>query len=827
MARRRVWLVVAAGLAAAGALAGGALGFLTVSTTGGSAGGAAGGSVGRVPGLALGSGAVTPSASAGVPLRWNGATLGNGGAVTGYVVHRYDSAGSLQSTGAGCSGVVSSTTCTETSVPDGTWTYGVQATLATWVGAESARITVTVDTSAPLITSTPSSVSANTSPSFGFADSSYTSFRCKVDTGSFTACSSPYAAGPLTDGSHTFRVEALDAANVPTQLASYTWTVAAGAPTISARPAGPSANSNPAFAFTHGSYTSFDCSLDGAAFTACASPRSYSALGDGVHTFQVRARSADGAATAAASYNWTIATGAPTITARPSGPSADSNPAFAFTHGSYASFDCSLDGAAFTACTSPRSYSAVGDGAHTFQVRARSADGAATTAASYTWTVDTSAPTITANPTTPSANTTPTFSFGHTSVAYTFKCQIDAGGFSACSSPHTLAALGDGAHTFQVEGVDGDGAATAVASYSWTVNTTAPTLTAQPASTTNQTTATFTFSHGTYSRFTCKLDSGTAAACNGGTVTYGALAAGSHTFTVFADDADGVVTQSRVYSWTIDTTPPALQTLQMLDTDHDGKVDHVVATFDKTLGSCTAPCTSGWTLANVPSGGTLSSATISGATATLNLTEGAGAANTAVGSFTVSLSSTSGVVDTLGNHSSFAAQVPADKASPVPVAVTLANGNGTIAPGDTASVTFSEPLAVATVCSSWSGNSSNQTLGGNGNVTVTVTDNGPSNDSLSSVTATSGCGGVVHFGTVNLGSTGWLTTTNTFGGNGGNMSQLDWTVATSTLKVTLGKASGAVGTVAGSVAATYTPDAAITDPAGNAVAGSVTATTKF
>jgi hypothetical protein len=204
-------------------------------------------------------------------------------------------------------------------------------------------------------------------------------------------------------------------------------------------------------------------------------------------------------------------------------------------------------------------------------------------------------------------------------------------------------------------------------------------------------------------------------------------------------------------------------------------------------------------------------------------------ANTAVGSFTVALANTSGVVDTAGNHASFAAQAPADKAPPVPIAVALANGNGTMAASDTASITYSEPLAVASICSTWSGDASNQTLAGNGNVVVTVSDNGVANDSLSSVTTSAACGtgGTVHFGVIDLGSAGWLSATRTFSGNGGNRSQVDWTVATSTLRVTLGSPSGAVGTVSGSVTATYTPDATITDPAGNAAAGSVTAATKF
>ena len=89
-----------------------------------------------------------------------------------------------------------------------------------------------------------------------------------------------------------------------------------------------------------------------------------------------------------------------TIDSSPSNPTNSSSASFTFsgtdTGGSgVASFECDLDGGGFTACTSPQNYSSLADGSHTFQVRA--IDGAGNvdpTPASFTWTIDTVAPTI-------------------------------------------------------------------------------------------------------------------------------------------------------------------------------------------------------------------------------------------------------------------------------------------------------------------------------------------------------------------------------------------------------------------------------------------------
>jgi hypothetical protein len=138
--------------------------------------------------------------------------------------------------------------------------------------------------------------------------------------------------------------------------------------------------------------------------------------------------------------------------------------------------------------------------------------------------------------------------------------------------------------------------------------------------------------------------------------------------------------------------PPLLVALQMLDSNANGKVDHVSATFDKTLATYTAGTTP-WTLSGVPSGGTLTSVSVSGTTATLSLAEGGGAADTAVGSFTVALAANAaGIRDAAAQTASFVATAPADNAAPVATLLQMfdADGNGKV---DSVTVAFSETLA--------------------------------------------------------------------------------------------------------------------------------------
>jgi hypothetical protein len=82
------------------------------------------------------------------------------------------------------------------------------------------------------------------------------------------------------------------------------------------------------------------------------------------------------------------------IDSGPSGIVNDASATFEFSYSETgASFECSLDGSTFDACTSPKEYPDLADGSHTFEVRAIDAAGNTDpTPASRAWVVDTAAP---------------------------------------------------------------------------------------------------------------------------------------------------------------------------------------------------------------------------------------------------------------------------------------------------------------------------------------------------------------------------------------------------------------------------------------------------
>ena len=226
-------------------------------------------------------------------------------------------------------------------------------------------------------------------------------------------------------------------------------------------PDGETASTSATFVFEAPGASSYGCSLDGAEPAACTSPQQYADLAEGWHSFELGPFDDRGAPFAEVEiYEWYVDLTPPetTITSAPatvSGPSAT----FAFAADEDGTFECSLDGQAFAACSSPAAYTGFADGAHTFAVRA--VDGVGhpdTTPAARSWTVDATPPTTQLLSFTASAATrTATVTFASGEGGVMFQCSVTGGPAVPCTSPHTWRDLPAGSLLFTVRARDAVG----------------------------------------------------------------------------------------------------------------------------------------------------------------------------------------------------------------------------------------------------------------------------------------------------------------------------------------------------------------------------------
>jgi hypothetical protein len=350
--------------------------------------------------------------------------------------------------------------------------------------------TVRIDTTEPdtEITTAPGELSRESSASFAFKSSeSATSFECRLDSADASAwepCASTKTYSGLGEGGHIFAVRATDkAGNVDASPAQSSFAVDSQPPSIavSSGPSGAVADPQPVFGFTAEAGASLRCSLDrGSApsWGACSSTSAHTpaaGLGDGGWVFRVEATDAAGNS-ATASRSFAIDTTAPDtrIDAGPSAVIAKPTATVEFSTviaESGATFQCRLDSAGFTSCSSPVVISALAEGAHTFEVRARDSLGNTDpTPATRTFVVDYPSPpppdriapetTLTQRPKSVlkvKKTATATFGFAANEPGASFRCMLDRLPPALCSSPTRYRNLKPGRHSFAVGAVDAAG----------------------------------------------------------------------------------------------------------------------------------------------------------------------------------------------------------------------------------------------------------------------------------------------------------------------------------------------------------------------------------
>ncbi|MEI7931064.1 MAG: hypothetical protein WCH97_06060, partial [Actinomycetes bacterium] len=133
-----------------------------------------------------------------------------------------------------------------------------------------------------------------------------------------------------------------------------------------------------------------------------------SGLSSGAHSFAVKQTDGGGDASAAATVSWNVdlnAPEAPVLSGRPAARTNSISASISFSGESGASFTCSVDGGAYSACTSPKSLTLLSEGAHSLAVKQTDLAENLSEASTASWVVDRTvplAPVLTRRPASPS-----------------------------------------------------------------------------------------------------------------------------------------------------------------------------------------------------------------------------------------------------------------------------------------------------------------------------------------------------------------------------------------------------------------------------------------
>jgi|GEM_PF-3162244 len=500
-----------------------------------------------------------------------------------------------------------------------------------------------------LILSGPDDPTGSFSATFTFTSTQEgVTFQCSVDGTPYVPCTSPFIAGPLVEeGEHSFEVRAVnqfvtaEGAQVMDQTpATYQWTIQDVEPPettiVSVIYLPPTDLIEPnSFRFefagadnrTAAFELSFECSLDGGPFESCDAIHylPLEGLPGGLHELQARAVDDIGNVDLSpAIYTWTTeAEPQTTILTGPPAQVESMEATFTFSSDvAGATFECSLDLAPFTTCTSPTTFTGVPYGAHQLLVRAISPLGTMVelTPAEYAWESGDLTPPVTTILTGPAAttlDTTATFTFSADDPEALFQCSLNGSPLAFCTSPHTVTGLLAGEHTFEVLATKPNLLAESLAAvWVWTVEDLTPPetviLSGPPAEIGLGTSAAFTFSSNEPDAIIeCSLNGGLYAECASPPwivpTQFTGLDAGAYTLSARAVDPSlNADPTPETYTFTViglpETTILLGPTATTLDTSaaFTFVADQVGVTFACSLdGAGFVPCASGVTYSNL------------------------------------------------------------------------------------------------------------------------------------------------------------------------------------------------------------------------------------
>lgn len=376
-------------------------------------------------------------------------------------------------------------------------------------------------------------------------DSEITSAKLVVNGTKYTSCKEPPPPPPPTPVAPNVIVDSFNPVVSPTGLTTKTISFSADQTGVT-----------------------FYCALDLAAEEVCSSPIAYSNLNSAAHVFTVYAKNAAGLPSAPVQHSWVVDAQAPSVTidnlASLPALTTTGTISLAFSSNEAASFSCSIDGAAAEPCTSPKLYTALGDGSHQVLISAADAVGNVNVnGASFQWVVDQTAPVAVIVSAVPSAavnNSSLVLLQFAANESATLECSIDNGAFSACTSPLNVSGVTEGSHWFAVRATDVAGNVGVPASYNWRTDLSAPVIiisnTIPAAGLSGAHNISVEFSVSEEANVQCNLN-GVAASCASPFTAFIADG-GVHTLTISATDLAGNVAISQSVVWSMDYTNPTI-----------------------------------------------------------------------------------------------------------------------------------------------------------------------------------------------------------------------------------------------------------------------------
>jgi Chitobiase/beta-hexosaminidase C-terminal domain/FG-GAP-like repeat len=334
----------------------------------------------------------------------------------------------------------------------------------------------------------------NPKPQFTVSSNPSGAIKCAITQGTtspaWVDCSSGTFTQPtsLADGAYTFQVTSTSGGTVASKNFTVD-TIAPAAPTITSPTNQQVVNGSPILGATTEANATLQCAINSSAdsnFTACTPGDALRFLTEGQQSLYVRAVDQANNVGPASSVVVTVDLTAPqlTITAPTEGSTVtvvSDHVDVTFTSSStdVDHFNCRLDSAAFTPCTSPKTFTGISAGQHRTEIQAVDRAGnVTTTGVNFTVQIqDTTPPTITATPAgTYGPSQTIVLSADEAATIY----YTTDGSTPTTSSPLYSGPIAMATMTLTYFGVDTAQNASAVASQSYVLDNTAPTVSASP-----------------------------------------------------------------------------------------------------------------------------------------------------------------------------------------------------------------------------------------------------------------------------------------------------------------------------------------------------------